>query len=265
MVRDLPFAAVRPTTPPRFFYWARDFSWAPPALPDFDLWCILEGRGEAKLRGRDHALAPGVCFVLRPGDAPVARHDPAHPLVAFYSHFDMLDRRGRRVAASGVRTPPPGMQVRDLPAFTGLARRCVDGFDRGDQLGHRQSRLALELMLAAVWEWWQRPPVPEDDAMARVAREIRRRPGEVWEVGGMAREAGLSRAQFTRRFTAHTGRSPKAFVIETRLEVARQLILETQMSLGEVAADLGYSDLFFFSRQFKQRYACPPSRLRERR
>jgi len=264
-MKDLLFATVRPTTPARFFYWARDFSWSPPALPDFDLWCILEGRGEAKLGGQQFTLAPGICFVLRPGDAPVARHDPQHPLVAFYCHFDMLDSRGRRMAAARVQTPPPGLQVRDLPAFTALARRCVDGFADGDALGQRQSRLALELMLATVWDWWQRPAAPTDDAMAEIVGQIRRRPGELWEVTSMARDAGLSRAQFTRRFAAHTGRPPKAFVVETRLEVARQLILETEMSIGEVAEDLGYRDLFFFSRQFKQRYACSPSHLRPRR
>jgi AraC-like DNA-binding protein len=263
MVRDLPFAAVRPTGLARVFYWARDFSWLPPALPDFDLWCILEGRGEASLGGRDYALVPGVNFVLRPGDRPVARHDPTHPLVAFYCHFDMLDKHGRRLPAARVQTPPPGMQVRDLSGFTAMAGRCVAGFDRNDPLGQRQGRLALELMLATLWDWWQQPLSTTDEAMARVVREIQRQPGKPWDVETMAGVARLSRSQFTRRFTSHTGRSPKAFVIETRLDVARQLIMETEMSLSDVAEDLGYSDLFFFSRQFKQLYASPPSQLRK--
>jgi len=263
MLQDLPFATVRPTSPARVFYWARDYSWSPPALPDFDLWCILEGRGEASLAGRDYALSPGMSFVLRPGDRPVARHDPAHPLVAFYCHFDMLDQHGRPLPAERVQTPPPGMQVRDLPGFTAMARRCVAGYDRNDPLGQRQGRLALELMLATIWDWWQQPRTHTDDAMAMVVREIQRQPGKPWDVDSMAGVARLSRAQFSRRFTAHTGRSPKAFVIETRLDLARHLIIETEMSLSEVAEDLGYSDLFFFSRQFKQRYACPPSQLRK--
>ena len=34
MVDDLPFAALRFTTPPRFFHWDRDFHWSPPPLPE---------------------------------------------------------------------------------------------------------------------------------------------------------------------------------------------------------------------------------------
>jgi len=52
------------------------------------------------------------------------------------------------------------------------------------------------------------------------------------------------------------------FVIQTRLELARQLILESGLSLMDIADELGYQDLYFFSRQFKQRYGQPPSTYR---
>lgn len=263
MAHDLPFADLRLTTPPRFFYWNRDFHWAPPAMLDFDLWCIFEGRGEVLLRDQTYELVPGLCFVFRPGDRPQARHDPAHPLVAFYGHFDLLDARGRKVPASRVLLPPPAMHVRDLPWFHALARRCATAAQRGDSLGQRQSRLALEQMLAQVWEWWQtQPPQPADATIANIIREIQRLPGHQWKVAEMARQARLSRAQFTRRFKTLTGQAPKALVIQTRLELARQLILETSMSLSQIATDLGYQNLYFFSRQFKQHFAQPPSQLR---
>ena len=260
---DLPFATVRFTSPPRFFYWERDFHWAPPPLSDFDLWCILEGQGTVQLRDHSHALLPGTCFVLRPGDQPEARHDPAHPLTAFYCHFEPLDSRGRRLPARRVALPPPALPARDLNWFQTLARQCVTAYQRGDALGERQSQLALELLLAQAWEWWQSPPaLPADDALAGLMHAIERKPGQLWEVAEMARRIGLSRAQFTRRFQALTGRAPMTFVIQTRLALARQLIRETSMSLTEIAWELGYEDLFYFSRQFKQHFGRPPSTYR---
>jgi len=260
---DLPFATVAFTSPPHLFYWDRDFHWSPPPLPDYDLWCILEGRGSVRLRGATHELVPGLCFVLRPGDQPDARHDPEHPLVAFFAHFDPRDARGRSLAGRRLRLPPPALAVRDLALFSTLAKRCVLTHQRGDALGWRQSRLALEQLLALVWEWWLLPSLlPGDTAVQEVIRQVERRPGRLWEVGEMARQAHLSRAQFTRCFRALTGLAPMAFVIRARLDLARQLILETTMSLTAIAAELGYEDLYFFSRQFKQRYGHPPSALR---
>lgn len=261
--RDLPFATVAFTSPPQLFYWGRDFHWSPPPLPDFDLWCILEGLGSVNLRGATHELVPGLCFVLRPGDRPDAHHDPDHPLVAFFAHFDARDRRGRSLAKRRLALPPPALAVRDLMLFSALARRCVLTHQRGDVLGLRQSRLALEQLLTLVWECWlMPPPLPSDAAVQAVIRQVERRPGQLWEVGEMARQAHLSRAQFTRRFRALTGLAPMSFVIRARLNLARQLALETTMSLTAIATELGYEDLYFFSRQFKQRFGHPPSALR---
>jgi AraC-like DNA-binding protein len=263
MANDLPFTSVRSSSPPRFFYWERDFHWSPPPLPDFDLWCILEGRGSVTLRGATHQLVPGLCFVLRPGDQPDAHHDPEHPLVAFFAHFHPLDANGRTLTGRRIALPPPALAVRDLKLFSALAKQCVTAYQRGDALGQRQSRLALEQLLALVWEWWLMPAtLSGDTAIQKVIRDVERHPGQLWEVAEMARRSHLSRAQFTRRFATLTGEAPMAFVIRARLELARQLILETGMSLTQIAGELGYQDLYFFSRQFKLRFGHPPSALR---
>jgi transcriptional regulator GlxA family with amidase domain len=52
------------------------------------------------------------------------------------------------------------------------------------------------------------------------------------------------------------------FVIRARLNTARQLVRETNMKLARIAVELGYSDVCFFSRQFKQRFGRPPSDFR---
>jgi transcriptional regulator GlxA family with amidase domain len=46
------------------------------------------------------------------------------------------------------------------------------------------------------------------------------------------------------------------------MERARLLLEETTMSVGEIAAALGYSDIFLLSRQFKQHYGYAPSQVR---
>ena len=78
----------------------------------------------------------------------------------------------------------------------------------------------------------------------------------------MAREAGLSTVQFTRRFRRLTGTSPNLYLVRRRIERASQLIQQSPLKISEIAESLGYADVFFFSRQFKRILGHPPSHLR---
>jgi transcriptional regulator GlxA family with amidase domain len=78
----------------------------------------------------------------------------------------------------------------------------------------------------------------------------------------MARRASLSRAQFTRRFVSRLGMSPAQYLIQARIDRAHQLLTESGMTVTETAAALGYTDVPYFSRQYKQRTGRAPSQDR---
>jgi AraC-like DNA-binding protein len=59
------------------------------------------------------------------------------------------------------------------------------------------------------------------------------------------------------------GTSLRSYGLDLRLERAHHLLVETSMTITEIARALGYSDLFLFSRQFRQRYGQPPRALRK--
>jgi len=122
-------------------YWRCEAGWFWHARPlrDHLLWCVLDGVGELTLDGHRDRLGPGSCAVFRPGDAPMARHDPRRRLLVFGMHFD---------TDSPADLPPPGpIRVPDLTLLDALARRCDRGFRRGGPLGARHSRLCLEQLL----------------------------------------------------------------------------------------------------------------------
>lgn len=243
---------------PQFYHCEPGWHWSPTPLPDYDLWHVLNGRGTLTLAGQDYPLVPGATFVLAPGAAPRGRQDEHHRLHVFAVHFIPEDDGPLPI-------PPPGLVLRDRAWFAALAQRCAACGRRGDPLGQSQSRLLLGQMLLHLWEEALcPPPSPGDARIAEMTQRIAREPGRAWSVTDLAREACLSRSQFTRRFQAVNGLSPTQFVIQTRLERAAQLIRETDMTLTQIAAALGYPDLYFFSRQFKKRFGHPPSLLRKR-
>lgn len=71
------------------------------------------------------------------------------------------------------------------------------------------------------------------------------------EVGKLAKKFGLSRNRFTKVFTDYWQISPQEYLINYRISHAKNLLVNTAQTIGEIAARLGYSDHYFFARQFK--------------
>lgn len=257
------FASIRLNVRPQFYRCEPGWKWAPPPLPDYDLWYVLDGNGFLTIERQRFDLAAGVCFLLGPGSRPNATQNPARRLLVFAVHFDLLDADREPLPPSRVMLPPLGAVVRDAASFSALAHGCEAHARRSDVLGTRRSRLYLEQMLLQLWDEALHPAAsPADAQIQQIVRAIHKEPGARWCVDDLARAACLSRSQFTRRFRAVAGMSPAHLVIQTRLERARQLIQETDMTLGQIAHALGYSDTAFFSRQYKRFLGHPPSALR---
>ena len=78
----------------------------------------------------------------------------------------------------------------------------------------------------------------------------------------LAAEAGLSPRQLERLFARHLGRSPKRYYMELRLERARHLLLQTPMSVMEIALACGFASAVHFSKCYRATYGCTPYRER---
>jgi AraC family transcriptional regulator of arabinose operon len=239
---------------PTFWRCEPSWSWTSRPLADHLLWCVMDGRGELELDGERQELHPGVCAVFRPGDAPRATHDPHRRLLVFGMHFDTT-----RQAAPD----PRWGEVMDRELLGVLARTSDASYRRQDAPGLRQAELCLEQLIALIWDAVHNPGRRvTDTAVDEIARQLRQDPGRDWTVADMASIASLSRAQFTRRFVAQFGMSPAQYLIQARIDRAHQLLTESGMTVTETAAALGYTDVPYFSRQYKQRTGRTPSQDR---
>lgn len=249
---------LRLLSAPTFWRCEPSWTWVSRPLTDHLLWCVLDGRGRLELDGDDQELHPGVCAVFAPGDAPTATHDPRRRLLVFGMHFDLEGGGG----AHAVPQPRWG-EVMDRELLGVLARASDAAYRRRDALGLRQAELCLEQLLGMIWDAVHNPGrSATDTAVDEVARQIRQDPGREWTVAEMAARAALSRAQFTRRFVAQLGMSPAQYLIQARIDRAHQLLTENGMTVTQVASALGYTDVPYFSRQYKQRTGKPPSTAR---
>jgi AraC family transcriptional regulator len=67
---------------------------------------------------------------------------------------------------------------------------------------------------------------------------------------------------FTRTFKRHCGRAPHQYILDARLEKARDLLLRGKENITEVALCCGFYSLSHFSVAFKNRWGIPPSAIR---
>lgn len=76
-------------------------------------------------------------------------------------------------------------------------------------------------------------------------------------------QLNVSYSAFRRTFKAETGLSPRQFVVNTRMQRAKELLAATDLSIGRVAERVGYDSVHYFSRLFRQRQGQTPSSFRE--
>ena len=74
----------------------------------------------------------------------------------------------------------------------------------------------------------------------------------------LAAAAGMPVTTFSARFKKAFGFSPKAYVIQHRLRHAAHLLRNTNLTVAEVAAQVGYNDPFHFSKLFKTHLNMSP-------
>ena len=80
----------------------------------------------------------------------------------------------------------------------------------------------------------------------------------------VAREVGLSYESFRKRFVEKSGESPGQFQKRRRIEHACASIYQGNRSLKALADDLGFCDVFHFSKTFRQVTGETPSDFRRR-
>jgi len=78
----------------------------------------------------------------------------------------------------------------------------------------------------------------------------------------LANHLGLSQRSLNRRFLEACNISPIKYLQTLRLEQARELLQHSNLSIGEIAFRVGYSDISYFSKLFKQFHSTTPRSYR---
>ena len=261
----LSFDGVRLKDRPWFPYLCTEISfwrWETRGDPHFNFWAALDGEGSLTCDGQTFRLRPGSFFVFAPGQRISAAHYGGPCITRFSAHFHPLkEGRIRKKVAEfpllGRRATSTGRLKRQVDAIMAEAVRREDDA--------RLSRLLFDLLAQNCGVPGSASALLLDARVAEAVRRFRESPGSVGSMARLARGLGLSRPHFDRLFTAQMGCPPKQFLLRCRMAEARRLLENDGLRIGEIAERLGYRDIYFFSRQFKERVGLPPAAYRRTR
>lgn len=79
----------------------------------------------------------------------------------------------------------------------------------------------------------------------------------------LSREIGISSVYLNKKISALTGKTSSEYVRSIRIKRGAALLAKTQLSISEIAYEVGYTDPKYFSKYFKEEYGMLPSEYRK--
>lgn len=178
--------------------------------------------------------------------------------------LETLDRGGRRVQ--------PIDQPREVEWWQASVRYLIGETDVPGP-GNRAALARLaESLFVEVLRWQFRYAAHDnggwlaglqDHQIGRVISLLHALPERPWTVDELAGEAAMSRSALAKRFVELVGESPMQYLARWRMHLARHLLSESTLGIGEIAGRVGYDSDAAFNRAFRRLVGLPPAAWRE--
>lgn len=228
---------------------------------------VEAGRARATVNGRSAELLPGAVIALSCGDALNLSALGRRNFSFFVFNFTLFDNRGREVS----------MRELDFPIFFVLKGGGVVRSECGRLLAlfrgrgpFREIRLSSAMAtLVSRLHGLVRPAKGLLGAgQGAQAERLRRAVAHVYAnlhrkltLSEIARAACLNQSYFSRLFRKRCGETPMGFVSRLKIERAKGVLLNSDLSVGRVAESFGFESQAHFSRKFKAVTGRTPSSI----
>jgi transcriptional regulator GlxA family with amidase domain len=98
----------------------------------------------------------------------------------------------------------------------------------------------------------------------RVATWLTKHMGQPYSLAAVASAVGTSQRTLLRRFKLDRGETPLAFLQSVRIDRSKAMLAQTELSIAEIGARVGYADVGAFRALFQRLIGMPPGAYRRR-
>ena len=233
--------------------------------PGHELILCLSGRGWVQVAGKRHEVAADQLVWVN------CHHPHAYGAVT----REPWELYWLRVEGRQLDRISHLLEVRALPVFVGLDARTVAlDFERifrrmeGNRpCGAAHVNASVASIIATAFDSrlgdadMIRPELPQP--VLKALEKMRLYFHQPIRVVELAQLAGMSESHFSRQFKAAIGTSPIDWLRRERINQAKRRLIESDDAIKEIARQVGYTDQFFFSKDFKRMTKLTPTQFRE--
>lgn len=233
-------------------------SYGPIVRGKFILHYVVDGQGKLVLGGKEYVIRGGEAFVIYPQELAYYEADAINPWRYLWVIFEG-PKTDEVLRMAGITEKQPMIYPKDGGAeLLSCMERLLYDYERELQtIGNMYALLqAIENQTA---DKKRRHPDAQPDYVEQMKRYMEYRYAENVKIADLAEHCGLNRSYMTKYFTENTGVSPKEYLIQYRLNKAKQLLIKEDLPISTVAYAVGYSDPLAFTKIFKKREGMSPS------
>lgn len=233
----------------------------------FDSFCFmltLGGCGEISYRGKESLLYPGdiiFCSSLVPSRNNTSEGEWSFIFVNISGEYcELYEKLWNNGSLDVIHTDAPEYYEK---LITQLSQRANQPYT-SDELSI--SLVITQLLTDAlnekyeVCEDYHRRLYPE--WVAAAVGKLSGEDGLKLSVTELAESFYMEKNSFIRSFRKYTGKAPKEYSIDCRLEKALRLLREGKLTVTETALETGFSNSSYFTHMFSKKYGLTPSAYR---
>ena len=246
-----------------------------------ELVIVFRGRGEHVIYGENRTIEAGDVFLIR--SRTVHGYTNLHDLALCNLMFDPRELNNplqafcRYPAIGSLFRLEPEVRSRNLLHLEkdelAEVMKILRDIETEQTLGKEYFPLAMAAHFVLLTVFLGRciarhrlPPGKNSSAaLSELINRLSEHTEKHWTRPEMARSIGVSESSLTRMFKQSTGYAPNEYLIILRLKKGAMLLLNTDLSIGEIADRTGFSDSNYFCRQFKKHFRIPPRKYRSLR
>ena len=223
---------------------------------------VAQGTGTIVLNGVENKLGPGSVFAYRPFAVHGIRTDSNDPLVKHFIDFSGKD--AGRLISSKVFGPDGLTCLHDAQPIHEIYEEILETGLTGGRLAQRLCGVLLELLSLRIEEHAHAPLKIQSRArqsFERCRAYLQTHFRTIRSVSELAQQAHLDPAYVARLFDRFVGESPREMLTRLKVNEAAAHLMGGRFTVKEVAAQVGFSDPYHFSRVFKNHHGAAPARF----
>ncbi len=247
--------------------------------PEMEIITVLQGQVCVTIADKQYIGSMGDVFFVSAGELHEIRGGVGNLFRAFVFPMDFLQFRRTDIAQSQLLAPLADGGLR-LPSYVAgdtalgqelfqelkkMIRICADQ-PFGHQLLVKSSLLYMIGSVAAARMLTQHPIQPKEEYRIELLREIVEYLGEhcteKLRLADVAARFGLSPQYFCSFFKESSGRTLVQHLNFLRIERASRLLRETDQPVLEISLSVGFENVSYFIKRFRQVYNCTPTDYR---